>query len=86
MSLAGRPGEAILDGSKVVFLVNPDITQYGAGEWKLGLLNGLTGKLLWQVSGAEKYLEPGGSYQPGWNLCGGRFNKRCSGTVEWVYR
>ena len=45
------------DGSKVVFLVNPDITQYGAGEWKLGLLNGLTGKLLWQVSGAEKYLE-----------------------------
>ena len=45
------------DGSKVVFLVNPDITQYGAGEWKLGLLNGHTGKLLWQVSGAEKYLE-----------------------------
>ena len=57
------------DGSKVVFLVNPDITQYGAGEWKLGLLAGLTGELLWQVSGAEKYLEgleadisPDGSY------------------------
>ena len=50
-------GDMTPDGSKVVFLVNPDITQYGAGEWKLGLLNGHTGKLLWQVSGAEKYLE-----------------------------
>ena len=45
------------DGSRVVFLVNPDITQYGAGEWKLGLLNGQSGELLWQVSGADKYLE-----------------------------
>ena len=62
-------GDVTPDGSRVVFLVNPDITQYGAGEWKLGLLDGQSGELLWQVSGADKYLEgleaaisPDGSY------------------------
>lgn len=50
-------GDMTPDGSRVVFLVNPDITQYGAGDWKLGLLDGQTGELLWQVSGTDKYLE-----------------------------
>ena len=45
------------DGSRVVFLRNPDITQYGAGSWQLGVLNGSTGDLLWEVSGSDQYLE-----------------------------
>ena len=62
-------GDMTTDGSKVVFLRNPDITQYGAGSWQLGVLDGSTGSLLWEVSGADQYLEgleaaisPDGSY------------------------
>ena len=62
-------GDMTPDGSKVVFLRNPDITQYGAGSWQLGMLDGATGNLLWEVSGADQYLEgleaaisPDGSY------------------------
>ena len=50
-------GGMSLDGSRVVFLRNPDITQYGAGSWQLGVLNGSTGDLLWEVSGSDQYLE-----------------------------
>ncbi len=50
-------GDMTPDASRVVFLVNPDITRYGAGEWKLGALDGQTGELLWQLAGADKYLE-----------------------------
>jgi hypothetical protein len=45
------------DGSKVVFMRNPDITRYGAGDWKLGVLNGTDGTLLWEVTGSIAHLE-----------------------------
>ena len=60
-------GDMTPDGSKVVFLRNPDITLYGAGSWQLGVLDGATGELdtikgdygvkLWEVSGGNQYLE-----------------------------
>lgn len=50
-------GDMTDDGSRVVFLRNPDITRYNAGQWQLGALDGQTGELLWEVSGQQSYLE-----------------------------
>jgi hypothetical protein len=50
-------GDMSADGSRVVFMVTPDISRYRAGEWKLGVLNGRTGELLWSVNGQVPYLE-----------------------------
>lgn len=50
-------GDMSSDGSRVVYLLNPDITRYGAGQWTLGLLDGSNGTLLWRVSGQQPYLE-----------------------------
>jgi WD40 repeat protein len=50
-------GDMTDDGSRVVFLRNPDITRYNAGQWQLGALDGRTGDLLWEVSGQQSYLE-----------------------------
>ncbi len=50
-------GDMSADGSRVVFLVTPDISRYRAGDWKLGVLNGRTGELLWSVTGQIPYLE-----------------------------
>ncbi len=49
-------GDMTADGSRVVFLLNPDITQYKAGVWKLGVLDGSNGRLLWSVTGDVPYL------------------------------
>jgi WD40 repeat protein len=50
-------GDMSADGSRVVYLVTPDISRYRAGDWKLGVLNGRTGELLWSVTGQVPYLE-----------------------------
>ena len=49
-------GDMTADGSRVVFLLNPDIIQYSAGEWTLGVLDGSNGSLLWSVTGDVPYL------------------------------
>jgi hypothetical protein len=50
-------GDMSADGSRVVYLRNPDITRYDAGQWKLGVLDGRNGSPLWSVSGSQAYLE-----------------------------
>ena len=50
-------GDMSADGSRVVYLLNPDITRYGAGQWTLGVLDGTNGESLWSVSGSQAYLE-----------------------------
>lgn len=49
-------GDMTADGSRVVFLLNPDIIQYKAGAWTLGVLDGSNGRLLWSVTGDVPYL------------------------------
>lgn len=50
-------GDMSADGSRVVYLLNPDIIRYGAGQWTLGVLDGSSGTPLWSVSGPHPYLE-----------------------------
>jgi len=50
-------GDMSADGSRVVYLLNPDIIRYGAGEWTLGVLDGNSGTPIWSVSGPQAYLE-----------------------------
>lgn len=50
-------GDMTADGSKVAFLINPTAYANYRPEWKLGLLDGATGELLWSVSNNETYLE-----------------------------
>lgn len=50
-------GDMTADGSRVVFLVNPDISRFAAGSWTLGVLDGGNGQLLWKVTGDVPYLE-----------------------------
>ena len=53
-------GDMSEDGSKVVFLLNPDITRYDAGQWTLGVLDGQSGQLIWSFTGDRTtgpYLE-----------------------------